>query len=230
MKWSRAKLRWKSVLRNDTLIIYGFRADDDALQRAGNLVKDMKIAPNRSHQHMNTKKLRVLKIAKNRAKYFEDLDRAYHVDDFLTRENPIIKRLLRRVANKLVRAKKPDLGSIPKMDEGAKTLKREVKNWRTTSVSVRQIEQFIDLSDADHQDVKRHLVENWADPALKRKVSALHGYRAKYPLLRFIKGWDINKHEVLRKELKDYASSKGDINPSLLYRYNQHNATSNDNG
>jgi len=222
MKWSRAKLRWKNVLRNDTLIIYGFRADDDALQRAGKIVRDMRIAPNGSHRHLNTQKLRVLKIAKKRAEHFEKLDRAYHVDDFLKRENPIIQRLLRRVANKLVKAKKPDMGSIPKMDESAKVLKSEVKSWRTTNVSSRQIERFLDLSDADHQDVKRYLIENWADPALKRKVKALRGYQEKYPLLRFINGYKINKHDTLRRELNDYASSKGDINPALLYRYNQH--------
>jgi hypothetical protein len=224
MTWKRIRPRWKNVLRNDTLIIYGHRADSDDLEQVGQIVREMDITTGRSGEKLNGKKCRVLKIAKSRAKYFEDLDNAYTAEEFLTGKCPVIDRLFRRVGNKLVAQSAPSIDAIAALFPEVKEMEETLREYTKTGLSYRNLKRFIDLDETEFDNYETYL-KSLADPEIRRMVNTLKGYEIKYPLVAHLSAYNVRRNKEVREELTDYAETKGAISPLLTYRYTLHQNT-----
>lgn len=224
MTWKRVRPRWKNVLRNDTLIVYGHRADSDDLEEVGRIVREMDITTSRSNEKLNGKKCRVLKIAKSRAKYFEDLDNAYTAEEFLSGNCHIIDRLFRRAGNKLVAKSAPSMDALAELFPEVKEMQETLKRYTKTGLSYRNLKQFIDLDETGFDNYETYL-KSLSDPELQHMVNALKGYEIKYPLVAHLNAYNVRKNKEVREELTDYAETKGAISPRLTYRYTLHQNT-----
>ena len=86
--WNRSTMKESNIDTSHTYV-YGARADDNNLK----LLSDLKFKF-RNYNDSFDNMFVVLKIAKSRFSIFEDLPHSYHIDEFLSEKNKIIRRYL----------------------------------------------------------------------------------------------------------------------------------------
>lgn len=86
--WNRSTMKESNINTSHTYV-YGARADDDNLK----LLSDLRFKF-RNYNNSFDNKFVVLKIAKSRFSIFEELPHSYHIEEFLSENNRIIRRYL----------------------------------------------------------------------------------------------------------------------------------------
>lgn len=247
-KWAMTSMKYGD-LNNETTYIYGFSDDDEKLLDLGPFWKANRSKYTGHRKGKQTygmascgkRRLEILKIAMSRESLFEDLDNAYHIDEFMDRKyydpffvRPVIDGWLYIHFNKNCQNE----NSLRSLDLFTYYLD-ELKEVYTGSSSGR---------DSYHSDIGQDVANYHGldDDILNSDTK--YGYYMQlargidmlvdknYSLIKYTKipsiYSDNNLREKVISELKDYVKRKSEgsnIHPALYYRLQQCKKNNNSN-
>ena len=226
-KWMMDKVKLKNLNPNG-LYVYGFQDDDDKLLNFCTLMYAQKYhrKVSGSGNKIGKSYVNYLKIGMNREKHFKDFPNAYHIDDFLASDHPIIRRCVNAIYVKDELNKFADGNGLN--DKLSHAIDPKYNKYNSQLTNIQKYETKLESRVIKWlKNNKMHLVNksHW-----DYKIDYVCGFQHSYKLLKWItySSYSGPKLQEVLDELSCYISEKENINPALMNRLYKYKNFSND--
>ncbi len=215
-KWNMGEMKYDHLV-DDKTFIYGFQEDDDNLLALGPFYYALSESTRKRRSRKwsdgpsgnEPRNVEILKIAMKREHLFSDLENAWHINDFVDSNHPI---LVRPCINHWMYN---NLNSV----ESSRILKEVgvfdgLEDLLSTGTYSKQCHSSIPNVEINGRDIYGDVIKEFNPKSqFQDYADTVRGLNSKYPLLSSVRYYNVKDQ---MDELKVYVDAKSDIHPRLI--------------